>query len=301
MRTLRSILLTTAITVFAVGTHAQEIEARVTVNHQKVEQTSSSVFEALETQLTEFINNRQWTNMQFQRNERIQCVFNFTVNKYSDSDYKFDCTLYVQATRPVWGSSYTTTVFSTQDNRASFTFQEFDKLEFRSDVIDNELTALVAYYIYLIIGMDGDAMAPLGGTDALTTAQTIVNNAQSLGGKGWKAFEDDKNRYAIINDLLDNGMEPFRKMQYKYYREGLDTMPENTERGRAAITEAITMLKTAKESKPLSALPILFTEYKSDEIVNIYKDKASTKEKQEVYEILSNINPSKNSEWNKLR
>lgn len=298
---LRNILLPLMLFCGACALQAQEIEARVTVNHQKVEQTSSSVFEALETQLKDFINDRQWTNMQFRNNERIQVNFNFTVNKYTETDYKFTCSLYVQASRPVWGSTYTTTVFSIQDNNASFTFQEFDKLEFRADVIDNELTALVAYYIYIIIGMDCDAMSPLGGTDAFTTAQTIVNNAQTFGGKGWKAFEDDKNRYAIVNDLLDSGMEPFRRLQYKYYREGLDVMSENTERGRAAITEAINMLKQAKETKPLSALPVLFTEYKGDEIVSIYKDKAATKEKQEVHEILTNINPSKNTEWNKLR
>ena len=280
---------------------AQEIEARININHQRVEQTSESVFEALKTALTEFVNNRQWTNMQFRRNERIQCVFNITVNKYSESDNRFECTLNLQCTRPVYGSTYTTTVFANQDNSFGFNFQEFDRLEFRQDIIDNELTALMAYYIYLMIGMDCDAMAPLGGTDALTTAQTIVNNAQSLSSKGWRAFDDSKNRYAIINDLLDNGMEPFRQMQYKYYREGLDTMAENADRGRAAVTESMELLRKARENKPLSMLPQLFTEYKSDEIVNIYKGKGTAKEKESIIELLSGINASKISEWNQMK
>lgn len=281
--------------------HAQEIEARVVVNHQKVEQTSDAVFESLQTQLTEFINNRQWTNMQFRPNERLQCSFNFTVNKYDESANRFDCTLTVQCTRPVFAASYTSTLFTTQDNAASFNYQEFDQLEFRPDMLDNELTALVAYYVYLMLGFDGDAMAPLGGTEQLQMAQTIVNNAQSFAGKGWKAFENDRNRYAVITDLMDSGMEPFRRMQYTYYREGLDTMAENADRGRAAVTNAIELLKQARENKPLSSLPVLFTDYKADELVGIYKGKGTASERNSVTEILSNINASKNSSWNQMK
>ena len=197
---------------------AQELDARVTVNHQQIQGTSVSVFEKLESSLTEFLNDRQWTNMQYQRNERIRCNFNITVSKYVESENRFECTLVVQSSRPVFNSTYTTTVFSTQDKNFFFTFQEFDKLEFRPDVIDNDLTALVAYYAYLIIGWDLDTMSPNGGTEILRMAQTVTNNAQNLttSMKGWKAFEDGKNRYAIINDYLDSGMDDFRKMQYKY-------------------------------------------------------------------------------------
>jgi len=195
---------------------AQELEAKVNVNHQKINQSSTAVFDDLQQQLTEFINTRQWTNMQFRKNERIRCTFNIIVNKYNESDNSFECTLSVQSIRPVYNSAYTTTAFSIQDPSFNFRFQQYDKLEFRPDVIDNELTALIAYYAYLIIGIDNDTMSPLGGTDALTVAQSIVNNAQSFPSKGWKAFDDSKNRYAIINDMLDSGMEPFRRMQYKY-------------------------------------------------------------------------------------
>ena len=188
MRTLRLLILAAAAILWS-SAPAQEIEARITINHQKVSQSSSSVFESLEKALTEFVNNRQWTNMQFQRNERLQCVFNILVNKYSSSENTFECTLNVQCSRPVYNSAYTTTVFNTQDNNFNFTYQEFDQLEFRPDIIDNDLTALMAYYVYLMLGMDGDSFSPLGGSDALNTAKTIVNNAQSLPSKGWKAFD----------------------------------------------------------------------------------------------------------------
>lgn len=282
---------------------AQELDATVSINHQQVQGTSEGIFDNLKTVLTEFLNNRQWTNQQYSKSERIRCNFNITVSKYISAEDRFDCTLTVQSSRPVFNSSYTTTTFSTQDKNFSFTFKEFDNLSFRPDVIDNDLTAMVAYYAYLIIGIDMDSMSPLGGTEVLKVAQTIVNNSQSLttSAKGWKSFDDGKNRYAIINDYLDNGMEVFRNMQYKYYRDGLDAMAENVERGRAAITEAISMLKQAKDNKPLSMLPQLFTEFKRDELVNIYQGKASTKEKETVYEALMAINASQSSYWNKIK
>lgn len=284
-------------------TDAQELDARVTVNYQQVQQTSTSVFEALENSLKAFLNDRQWTNQQYQRQERINCNFAITITKYKDSDNSFECKLVVQSMRPVYNSNYTTTVFSTQDVNFNFTFQEYDKLEFRPDVIDNDLTAMMAYYAYLIIGLDLDTMSPEGGTDVLRTAQTICNNAQTLtkSAKGWKAFDDGKNRYAVINDYLDNAMQPFRQMQYKYYREGLDTMAENAERGRAAITDAIALLKQAHTNKSLSMLPQLFTEYKRDELVGIYQGKGTSKDKEAIYETLSNLNASQNSYWNKLQ
>lgn len=298
MRIIRIILF---LLVLCTQMKAQELEAKVNVNHQKINQSSTAVFDDLQQQLTEFINTRQWTNMQFRKNERIRCTFNIIVNKYNESDNSFECTLSVQSVRPVYNSAYTTTAFSIQDPSFNFRFQQYDKLEFRPDVIDNELTALIAYYSYLIIGIDNDTMSPLGGTDALTVAQSIVNNAQSFPSKGWKAFDDSKNRYAIINDMLDSGMEPFRRMQYKYYREGLDIMAENADRGRAAITEAIGLLQKSHENKSLSSLPQVFTDIKADELVNIYKGKGTTAEKEKIVEILSNINASKNSSWRQMK
>lgn len=282
---------------------AQELNARVVVNHQQVQGTSVGVFKNLEIQLTEFLNDRQWTNMQYKRNERINCTFNLTITKYNEGENRLEGRLIVQSSRPVFNSTYTSTVFNTQDANVIFTFQEFDKLEFRPDVIDNDLTAIMAYYAYLVIGLDLDTMAPSGGTEVLRMAQTVTNNAQSLTAstKGWKAFEDGKNRYAIINDYLDSGMENFRKMQYKYYREGLDIMAENADRGRAAITEAVGLLKQAKQDKPMSMLPQLFTEYKRDELVGIYQGKGTAKDKESVSETLMSINASQSSYWNKIK
>ena len=300
-RTFRHILAAATLLVL---THsplrAQELNARVSINHQQVQGTSTSIFETLETSLTQLINERQWTTMQFKPSERISCTFNINVKKYTVAENAFECTLMVQATRPVYGSNYTTTTFAFNDTEFNFNYQEYDQLEFRPDVIDNNLTAVIGYYVYLMLGFDMDSMSSLGGTEMLTTAQSIVTNAQGLQAKGWKAFDSSKNRYAIITDLLDNSMEPFRKMQYTYYRQGLDVMSENVERGRAGITEAMTLLKQARENKSMSMLPQIFTEYKRDELVSIYKGHGAAKEKQEITETLSRINASQNAYWRQI-
>lgn len=282
---------------------AQELNARVSINHAQVEGTNTSVFETLEQDLTSFINDRQWTELQFARNERINCNFSITVKKYDDSENLFTCTLNITATRPVFNSSYSTTTYSNSDGNFNFTYQEFDKLEFRRDMIDNDLTALIAYYAYLIIGADMDTMSPKGGTAYLQTALDICNSAQSLGpsAKGWKAFDDGKNRHGIISDWLDGAMEPFRMMLYKYHREGLDLMAENSERARGNITEAFELLQQARDNKSMSMLPQFWTEYKGDEIVGIYQGHATAKEKDFLTELLGKINASKTSQWNKIR
>lgn len=276
---------------------AQELDARVSINHQQVQGTSTSVFETLKTTLEQFLNDRQWTNMQIKKNERISCTFAITIKKYSPSDNTFQGTLNVQSTRPVYGANYTTTCFAFNDPNFNFTYQEYDQLDFRADVIDNNLTAMLAYYVYMIIGYDMDSMSPSGGTEYFKMCQDIVNSAQNLNEKGWKAFEDNKNRHAIITDLLDGGMEPYHKMLYTYYRQGLDVMSENTERGRAGITQAIELLKQAHENKTMSALPQIFTEFKRDEIMNIYKGHTTSSEKENIVNILTKINASQSSYW----
>lgn len=280
---------------------AQELNAKVMINRQQVSNTKSGVFEALEKAITRFLNERTWTQLPFRENERIQCSFSLTINTYSETDNSFRANLLVASTRPVWGSNYSTTVWNTNDKDCDFTFQEFDQLEWHPEQIDNNLTALLAYWAYFLIGLDMDSMAPLGGTDVLRMAQDICNQADGLGYKGWKAFDDSRNRYAIVNDYLDGSMEEFRKLQYTYYRSGLDHFSENAEQARTAISEAIAMLKQAKENKSLSLLPQIFTDYKRDEIVSIFSGQGTSDEREKVYDILFRINPSQNNYWEKLK
>ena len=282
--------------------HSQELQATVNINHQQIQGTDVSVFENLKQTLEQFINDKQWTSLQFQKNERIVCSFNITVTKYDKSNNIFTCTALIQASRPIYNAAYSTTIYNNKDANFDFEFAQFDQLNFNEEEIDNQLTALLGYYAYLIIGLDLETFSPMGGEDILQRCMNLVNNAQSLQFVGWKAFEDSRNRFAIINDYLDGALAPFRQLQYDYYRLGLDEMANNADRGRTNITTALEEnLKKAHENRPLSLLPQIWLDYKKDEIANIYKGKGTQKEKESVYDIVFNINASQNSTWEKIK
>ena len=281
---------------------AQELMAKIVINHAQIQGTDASVFDNLQQTLEQFMNDRQWTNMQFRPHERIVCNFNITVTKYDNSQNLFTCTALIQANRPVYNSAYTTTLYNNTDKDFTFQFAQFDQLEFNEEFVDNQLTALMAYYAYLIIGLDLDSFSPMGGENVLQRCMNLANNAQSLQYPGWKSFEDSRNRFAIINDYLDQGMRQFRQLQYDYYRTGLDEMANNVERGRTNVTIALENdLKKCHEDKPLSMLPQIWTDYKKDELANIYSGKGTQKEKESVYEILFGINASQNEAWDKIK
>ena len=249
--------------------HAQELQAKININHSQIQGTDVSVFENLKQTLEQFVNERQWTDLQFQK---------------------------------VYNSAYTTTLYNNRDDNFQFEFVQFDQLNYNDETIDNQLTALFAYYAYLIIGLDLDSFAPLGGTDILQKCVYLVNNAQDLGFPGWKLFEDSRNRFAIINDYMDESMKPFRQLQYDYYRKGLDEMANNAERGRTEISNALENgLKTSHENKPLSLLPQIWTDYKKDELKNIYNGKGTQKEKERIYDMLMSINASQSNTWDDIR
>ena len=298
----RRLILTYVIWLAVLGAYAQELQVKVNINRQQIEGTDMSVFDNLKQTLEQFINDRQWTPLQFQKHERIPCSLNITVNKYVREENRFECTALIQANRPVYQATYTSTLYNNRDEHFDFYFAQFDQLNFADEMIDNQLTALVAYYAYLIIGLDLDSFAPLGGTEILQQCMYLTNNAQNLEFAGWKSFEDSRNRFAIINDYLDESMKPFRQLQYDYYRQGLDEMANNAERGRTQISAALENgLKKAHENKPLSLLPQIWTDYKRDELVNIYQGKGTQKEKERIYDLLMGINASQSIAWDNIR
>ena len=295
-------VVTAVLSLCSMVAAAQELNARVTVNHNQIQGTDASVFDELQQTLTQFINDRQWTNLQFQKNERIPCNFNITVTKDDKSSNMFTCKALIQATRTAYNSSYSTTIYNNTDNDFNFEYAQFDQLNFNEEMVDNQLTALIAYYAYLLIGINLDTFSPMGGEDVLQRCMNLTNNSQNLNFPGWKAFDNDRNRFAIINDYLDGAMKPFRQLQYDYYRLGLDEMASNVERGRTNITTAIEQnLKKCHEDRPMSMLPQIWTDYKRDELANIYKGKGTQKEKESVYEILFSINASQNNAWEKIK
>ena len=281
--------------------NAQELEARVSINHTQVENTRTEVFDALQTKLTEFLNNHKWTEIPFRENEKIQCNFNITVNKYNQEENSFECTLLMNCSRPVYGSTYNTVAYAVNDEDFSFVFNEFDQLEYQENQIDNNLVALLAYYAYMIIGMDLDTMALKGGTDCFHIAEDVATAGENLGFPGWKAFGDSGNRFGLLNDYMDGAMEGMREFNYIYHRKGLDRMFEAPDSARAAIADALDLLQEANSAKNMTKVAQLFTEYKRDELVNIFAKKGTTEEKEKAYEILFAIDASQINAWEKIK
>ena len=297
---LAGLLFCLAFLLIPFRTQAQELNPTFTINTSKIQGTDKDVFQSLEGAIRELLTHQVWTDYHFTAKERIQCNFNLTVNKYEQENGKMTCELSVQSSRPVYGSTYNTTVFNFRDTEVEFNYTEQDRLEYTPGITpDNNLTAILAYYSMLIIGLDFDTMSPSGGTDILRQVENIAASAQSLG-SGWRSFDNQANRYAIINDYMSGTMADFRQLQYKYHRQGLDDMSANADRGRATITESLELLKKAKQAKSTSALPTLFTEIKKDELVNIYSA-GINKEKQSVKDLLSQINPSLTNQWDAIK
>lgn len=267
-----------------------ELNARITINSDKIQGTDKSVFTTLQTALTEFVNNRRWTDATFAVNERIDCSMTIILSEKSDNSYKGE--IQVQATRPVYNSSYLTTLFNYRDTELDFEYAQFEQLEYNENSLSSNLTATVMFYIYVILGLDFDSFSPLGGKAYFERAQQIVNMAQSQGTwSGWKAFDKDDNRHGLITALTDNTSEKFRNFWYTYHRKGLDEMAGNPDRGRTTIIEALPVLKEVKSARPTSVIMRVFSDAKLDELVLIYS-KATTQEKQEGYKLLYELYPT---------
>ena len=174
-------IFTTLFILAVLGLHAQELQVKVNINHSQISGTEVGVFENLQQTIEQFINERQWTPLQFQKNERIQCSLNITVNAYIREDNRFNCSALIQANRPVYNSAYTSTLYNNKDDQFNFDFIQFDQLNFNDEIIDQQLPALLAYYAYLIIGLNLDSFAPMAGTDVLQRCKYLVNNAHELG------------------------------------------------------------------------------------------------------------------------
>lgn len=297
MNKLKGFLLGLALSCSCAGM-AQELNARITVNGDKIANTNKSVFTTLQNALTEFINNRKWTDATFAVNERIDCSMTIIVNEMEESSFKGE--IQVQARRPVYNSSYTTTLLNFRDQQFDFEYMEGEPLEYQENMLTGNLTATVVFYIYIILGLDFDSFSPLGGTAYIQQAQQIVSLAQSQSWSGWKAFDSNRNRHAVATALQDNASEAFRNLWYTYHRKGLDEMAANPDRGRTTIIEALPALQEVKKARPTSVLLQMFSDAKLDEIVLIYS-KATTQEKQSGYKLLQEIYPTETTRLEALQ
>ena len=298
MKSLRYILVFLLVALIH-GVQAQELKCNVTINSDQVEGSNKSVFNTLQQSIQEFVNNSQWTNMTFQDKERIECNMLIVVKQVQDNMYV--CEFTCQSRRPVYGTTYTTPILNFKDNNFIFTYQEFDRLDFQQHTFTSNLTALIAYYCYLIIGHDMDSFSRLGGTPYFQICEDIVNAAQSASlesteQSGWKAFDSNRNRYALINNLMDEAFKEYRQYFYDYHRYGLDEMINNVANGRARIASGIEILDKANKARPATYVINAFLDAKSDELVNIFQE-GTEDERTKVYEALVSIDPTRQSTY----
>lgn len=281
-----------------ISTQAQELNCTVNINSDQVQGTNKSVFNTLQKSISELINNRKWTELTFANSERIECTMSIIVKKVEGD--VFTAEIQVQSRRPVYNSTYNSPLFNYKDNDFSFNYKEFDQLEINANTITSNLTAVLAYYVYIIIGYDLDSYSRMGGTPAFQAAESIVNAAQGADlGKGWKAFESTKNRYALINNLLDEAFKKYRNYFYEYHRLGLDEMTINATNGRARIAEGLSLLREANRARPSAIVISSFLDAKNDELINIFS-KATTTEKTDAVQVLSDINPTQTSKYEQM-
>lgn len=277
---------------------AQELNATVSVNSSKI-QGNRQLFNTLEEHLRRFINERKWTDMDFRANEKIDCSFTFVINEAVQAN-SFSAELLVQARRPVYNTAYASVLLNFRDSALPFHYIEYQPLDFNINSPSDNLTAIVAFYVYLILGLDFDSMSPLGGTPYFQQMQTIAENVQPDNRSGWEAFGNQRNRHALAVAFNDPVFEPFRRMWYEYHRLGLDEMAANIEKARKKIVTSLSVIDSIYSLRPGSVPVTLFGDAKFDELARILT-KASSEEKRQAHETLRKIYPTRTAELEKIK
>ena len=280
----------------------QELNCNVQVISQQIQGTNKQVFETMQTAIFEFMNNKVWTNHVYAPEERIECNILINFSEQISAD-EFKGTIQVQSRRPVYNSSYNTVLLNYMDNNFHIRYVEYEPLEFNENTFTSNLTSILAFYAYMIIGLDYDSFGFEGGTEFFNMAERVVNNAQNAPQKGWKAFDakSNRNRYWLIKNMLDDDYSPIRQFTYQYHRLGLDVMSEKPDEGRAQIAESIKLLQEIFREKPDPFMHLLqvVIDAKSTEFVQVFSE-SFAEEKNRVYAILSEIDPSNSSRYEKI-
>ncbi len=278
----------------------QELRCNIQVVSSQIQGTNKQVFQTLQNELYEFMNNRAWTNHVYRNEERIDC--NIMINLTDHSGDEFRGSIQIQSRRPVHNTSYNSTILNYKDDDIKFNYVEFEPLEFSLTEFRSNLTSILAYYAYIIIGLDYDTFSPLGGSEFFQKAEQIVNIAQNTPEKGWKAFESRKNRYWLVENILNDQYKGVREFMYKYHRLGLDAMSTKEAAGRAEIAESLELLQKVYRQKPD---PFLFyfdlvMIAKSEELANVFSESFMA-EADRVYNILIEIDPTRTDRYKKIK
>ena len=286
----RFFLTTLSILVYCSIGYSQELNCQISILTPQIQASDKTIYDNLQTELRDFLNNRKWTNEEYLNQERIECSIVITISERVSTD-EFKASIQIQSRRPVYNSSYNSPMFNHQDNDFSFRYVQDQTIEFDESNINSNLTAVLGYYAYIIIGLDFDSFSPEGGTPYFAKAQTIANNAQRLSERGWKAFETSRNRYWLVENLLNVSFKPMRNFIYSYHRQGFDKFTDNIADGRSSITENLSELKKVYQDKPNSFLMQVFFTAKADELINLFSQ-ATNDEKNRALQVLTLVDPA---------
>ena len=274
---------------------AQELSCKVIVNDERVQSTERNVFRDMETSFAQFMNNTRWTNDQFAIEERISSNIVITIESQPSIGI-FNATVQIQSARPIYNTSYETLMLNFADRDWQFQYTESQPLNYNDNTFSSNLTSMLAYYAYIIIGLDYDSFSLLGGNPFFSKALNIVTLAQTSNAVGWQPFDSNRNRYWLIENLNNQQMEPIRNGIYNYHRLGLDIFTEDADKARSQILDVLKGIKQVNEIRPNSILTISFFDAKSDEIMNIFSD-GNLPVRREAYNILVDIDPTKTEKY----
>lgn len=296
---LKRLVITFIFILVARVSFSQELYCNVQIQYQQIQGVDPSVFESMEKAIFEFMNNRKWSNSNFQISERIEATLIFTIQNAAQGGDEFSGTLNIVLQRPVYGTDYNSVIANMVDNDIAFRYTPFQTMEYADNSFTDNLTQILAFYAYLMIGIDFDTFSLFGGSQYLEKAMAVASVAQNSNYKGWQAFEGPRNRFQLVENLLNSSYGDIRKFLYDYHRLGLDVMTENIEEGRTVITKSLGYLKNVYDKRPnLYSLQIVL-EAKRQEIINIYKE-ASPAEKIAMINLMSSIDPPNGTKYEEV-
>ena len=291
-------LILLCLLIFTMTANAQELSCRVTVNTQRINQTNQRAFVTLQRALQEFVNKTQWTDIKARENERINCSFVLTLSSYENNNFKAD--LQVQASRPVYGSTYPTPLLNYQEKDITFSYLENEPIYFNPNTFTSNLSSIIAYYALIIIGLDADTFAPNGGNPYFEQALAVVLNAQSSSDSAWQQ-NGSNNRWQMVTDLLAEDFVGFHKALYTYHRQGLDLMAQDIQKGKNQIGAALLELNQINNSRINRFVSQLFFDAKADEISQLLSGGKPLDKKEEVRAVLLKLAPTRAQEWNQIK
>ncbi len=297
-KTFRNILTAILLCCGAVPSAAQEFRCDVEVNADQVEGTIKSTFGTLQEAINSYMNETKFSDATFSPVEKIECRLFFTINEYADDRVKAD--LQLQLSRPVYNSTYTTTLFNFRDSRVEFNYRDGDPIVYNEQQPESNLTAILDFYANLFLAIDFDSFSPKGGQRFYDRAASIVQQQQSSGEVGWRTFEDTKNRAAVLNSYTESNTAAMRDLLYNYHRKGLDEMVTSPDKGRSVITDQLKIVKGIYDNAPMSVALSIFRDSKLDELVNVYS-KAPETERKDVYDLLQPIYPTESQRLNDIK